>query len=212
MDDFFANRIDTYDTYILENVPGCQEGYRLMAQALPADAKTLLDLGCGTGLELKEIFALHPDAQVTGIDLSSVMLQRLREKYPDSALTLIHGSYFEHSLGQDAFDAAVSFETMHHFTPEAKLGLYRRIHDALRPSGIYVECDYMVESDEEEAYFAAENRRIRLEQGIAPDAVYHYDTPLTVAHQVELLLSASFVTVRKVWREQNTTLLIAKKP
>ena len=39
------------------------------------------------------------------------------------------------------------------------------------------------------------------EQGIHDDGFYHYDTPLTVAHETEALLSAGFssVAVLKSW-------------
>ena len=39
----------------------------------------VLDLGCGTGLELDEIFRYFPDLAVTGIDLTREMLQQLKK-------------------------------------------------------------------------------------------------------------------------------------
>ena len=65
---------------------------------LPADNGTcVLDLGCGTGLELEEYFRLNPDASVTGIDLSDAMLNALSSKFPNRKLSLIQGSYFRSS-------------------------------------------------------------------------------------------------------------------
>ena len=42
---------------------------------------------------------------------------------------------------------------------------------------------------------------MKAEQGIADDAFYHYDTPLTVKHETEVLLQAGFssVEVLKNW-------------
>jgi len=37
--------------------------------------------------------------------------------------------------------------------------------------------------------------RLRKEQGITDDGFYHYDTPLTVAHETEALLEAGFSRV-----------------
>ena len=99
----------------------------------------LADLGCGTGLELDEIFRLHPDIRVTGIDLAPGMLARLREKHPERKLTLTMGDYLTVPLAPCAFDVAVAFETLHHFPPETKLGLFRRIFAALRPGGMLLE-------------------------------------------------------------------------
>lgn len=41
-------------------------------------------------------------------------------------------------------DVAISFQTMHHFSHAEKIGLYAKVHKALKPEGIYIECDYMV--------------------------------------------------------------------
>ena len=150
MDDFFTARVEGYDAHMLESVEGCREGYLLMARLLPDDTKTLLDLGCGTGLELDAIFERLPDLCVTGVDMTRAMLDKLREKHPDKALTLICGSYLDRDFGAGAFDAAVSFETLHHLSGEQKLSLYRAVYASLRAGGAYIEADYMVLTQREE--------------------------------------------------------------
>ena len=211
MDDFFEARVLGYDAHMLENVPGCAEGYEKMAELLPESTKALLDLGCGTGLELERIFTRFPDLAVTGIDLTKAMLEMLESKFGGKDLRLIHGSYFDVDFGKKQYDAAVSFETMHHFTQEKKQGLYTRLCEALKPGGIYIECDYMVLTDEEEDHWFAENSQIRRELGIPEDEFYHYDTPLTVAHQIDALQESGFSEVRMVWRKENTTIITAQK-
>ena len=149
MEAFFQKRVEEYDSHMLTEVVGCREGYCKMAQLLPAQTRTLLDLGCGTGLELDEIFKRFPALRVTGIDLTQAMLDKLRQKHPEKQLTLICGDYFKLDFGAEAFDAAVSFQTMHHFKKQVKLALYKKINEALTPDGTYIECDYMVESQKE---------------------------------------------------------------
>ena len=146
MSAFFAARVEGYDEHMLNDVVGCREGYARLAQALPADARDVLDLGCGTGLELDALFARFPDLRVTGIDMTEEMLRALREKHPDKALRLIRGDYFACDFGRGAFDAVVSFESLHHFPRAQKLGLYRRVFAALRPGGAFCNGDYMVET------------------------------------------------------------------
>lgn len=211
MDAFFEARITGYDAHMLNDVPGCREGYARMAALLPHGIETLLDLGCGTGLELDAIFPLHPSLRVTGIDLTRAMLDKLREKHTGKQLELIHGSYFSVPFGSERFDAAVSFETMHHFTPEAKLSLYTRLQAALKPGGCYIECDYMVLDQVESDRYFAENRRLRAQMGIADGAFYHYDTPCTVETQLRLLREAGFRSVELVWHAENTNMLMAIK-
>ena len=160
MDEFFAARVDGYDEHMLNEVEGCREAYGKMAELLPANTKNLLDLGCGTGLELEGIFKRFPDVSVTGIDLAKAMLDKLSEKYQSKNITLINGDYFSTDLGQECFDTAISFQTMHHFSHEMKIGLYKKIRNSLKSGGVYIECDYMAETQDEEEHWYAENARI----------------------------------------------------
>ena len=211
MSDFFTARTDMYDEHMLTEVEGCKEGYAKMASLVPDDVQTLLDLGCGTGLELEAIFGRIPRLKVTGIDLTASMLQKLREKFPDKDIKLICGDYFQVEFGENAFDCAVSFQTMHHFAKDKKLTLYKKIWESLKTSGVYIECDYMVLTQAEEDHWFSENDRLRREQGIVGDEFYHYDTPCTVDNQTELLKKAGFSSVEQVFRMENTTMLLAKK-
>lgn len=211
MADFFEARVDGYDRHMLSNVEGCKEGYVKMASLVPGGTKKLLDLGCGTGLELDEIFKVLPEIEVTGIDLTKAMLDKLVQKHPDKKLNLICGNYFEADFGVNSFDCAVSFQTMHHFGHEKKTSLYRKICDALIPDGVYIECDYMVETQAEEEHWLSENRRIRKEQGIPEGEFYHYDTPCAIDNQIAMLKKAGFAAAKKVFRIENTTIIVARK-
>ena len=204
MSAFFAARVEGYDEHMLTDVVGCREGYARLAQALPADARDVLDLGCGTGLELDALFARFPDLRVTGIDMTEEMLCALREKHPHKALRLIRGDF-----GREAFDAVISFESLHHFPRAQKLGLYRRIFAALRPGGAFYNGDYMVETEEEEEALAREAARLRAEARVPEGVFVHLDTPLAIAAEEALLRQAGFSNVERLLREGNTTLLRA---
>lgn len=91
MDAFFTRRLSGYEAHMLAHWAA---DYENLAAAVPADAQRILDLGCGTGLELDAIFRRFPQMRVTGVDLSPAMLERLREKHGGRALELICGSYF----------------------------------------------------------------------------------------------------------------------
>lgn len=211
MKEFFTARVDEYDAHMLLEVEGCKEAYQQIARLVPSACRRLLDLGCGTGLELDEIYRTRPDVEVTGIDMTQAMLDRLREKHPARSLNLICASYFDVDFGEDRYDCAVSVQTMHHFSHEAKSGLYKRVFSALRRGGVYIECDYMVEEQEEEDFYYAENARMRKEMKIPEGAFYHYDTPCTIRNQTRLLEDAGFYSVENVFRIENTTILVASK-
>ena len=52
---------------------------------------------------------------------------------------------------------------------------------------------------------------LKAAQGISDDAFYHYDTPLTVAHETEALLEAGFASVEVLAQWGNTYCLRAQK-
>ena len=209
MSGFFDRRVDSYE----DHMRPWRAYYRWLGELIPAQAETLLDLGCGTGLDLDEIFRLHPDIRVTGIDLAPGMLARLREKHPERKLTLTVGDYLTVPLAPCAFDVAVAFETLHHFPPETKLGLFRRIFAALRPGGMLLEGDYIAESDEMETYLFQELARRRARQHVPEGTFVHFDTPLTLAHELSLLRQAGFTAEVLGYRgEDNTPMIRAIKP
>ncbi len=210
MDDFFAARINGYDEHMKSNIEGASGFYAYTASLLPASAGSrVLDLGCGTGLELEEYFSLNPDAQVTGIDLSDVMLDALKAKFPEKALTLIRASYFDAPFGENRFDAAVSVESLHHFSADMKASLYGKLHAALKQGGAFVLTDYFAESEELEEEYFRNLADLKKEQGLSDDTFYHYDTPLLVDHEMDILRSAGFRDVRimKQWGESTYTVL-----
>ena len=213
MDDFFAARIDGYDEHMKTNIEGASGFYAATAALLPREAGSrVLDFGCGTGLELEAYFAVNPDAEVTGIDLSEVMLNALKAKFPEKKLRLIRGSYFETPLGERLYDAAVSVESLHHFPAEMKLSLYRRLYAALKDGGSFILTDYFAESEELEKEYFRNLETLKKEQGLSDGEFYHYDTPLLVGHEVELLRRAGFCDVRILnrWGESTYTVLSAK--
>ena len=211
MRDFFEARLDGYDQHMMTNIASATEFYPFTARALPtAENCHILDLGCGTGLELVYYLAENPSARITGIDLSQGMLDALREKFRDKNINLICGSYFDVPFGDSCFDAAVSVESVHHFTKEAKIPLYAKLCRALKPGGYFILTDYFSLTDAEEQAFFAEYARLKAEQGILDEEFYHFDTPLTVQHETEALLEAGFSAV-EVLRSWGPTYAIKAK-
>ena len=196
MSDFFESRLDGYDEHMMTCIESADEFYPFTARALPTQKNCrVLDLGCGTGLELGEYYLLNPSAKVIGIDLSQGMLAELKRKFSDKDITLICGSYFDAPLGENVFDAAVSVESLHHFTKEEKVRLYSKLRTSLKDKGYFVLTDYFSLSDEEERLHRDNLTLLKSEQGITDNDFYHYDTPLTVNHEIEALTEAGFSSV-----------------
>lgn len=196
MNEFFNKRLDGYDEHMMTTIESSDVFYPFTADCLPKgnSAKTL-DLGCGTGLELEHYFRLNPSAKITGIDLTESMLNALKNKFPEKELTLICGSYFDVPFDENAFDAAVSVESLHHFTKDEKIPLYTKLCKSLKDNGYFILTDYFALTNEDEKAFRNELLRLKKEQGIDDNEFYHYDTPLTVEHETEALHQAGFSPV-----------------
>lgn len=212
MAEFFEARLDMYDEHMLNDLEGADGFYPFTAECLPKESGvSVLDLGCGTGLELEAYFKLNTTAKITGIDLSEGMLSALKEKFTDKEITLIRGSYFDVPLDENKFDAAVSVESLHHFTKEEKIPLYKKLHSSLKEDGYFILTDYFAPDEEYETFYQNELIRLKNEQGIADNEFYHYDTPLTVQHETEALLEAGFRTVKVLNSWENTYTIRAEK-
>ena len=188
---FFDARTEQYEAYM---APWTAQ-YQWMARELPSGTRRLLDLGCGTGLELDCIFRRLPDLEVTGVDLAGGMLDLLRRKHRDKALTLVQADYFAWEPESGLFDAVVAFETLHHVSAAQKATLFAKIHRWLRPGGVFLECDYVASTPEMEAMVFAECARRRARDGVPENVFVHFDTPLTLEHELEALRAGGFATV-----------------
>ncbi|MCB2360829.1 class I SAM-dependent methyltransferase [Clostridium estertheticum] len=213
MSSFFNNRADGYEEHMMNNVDGADKYYIETAKLIPKiNGLKVLDLGCGTGLELDEIFKKNPTVMVTGVDLAKDMMEKIKLKHSDklNQLNLIVDSYFSYDMGESVFDVALSVETLHHFNHEEKTKLYTKIFKSLKQNGFYVETDYTAPNQDYEDFHFNENKRVRSELGIT-DGFYHYDTPCTVENQIQMLNNVGFKSVEKMWQHENTTILLAMK-
>lgn len=208
MADFFANRIGEYNSVHLKN---WGEEYAHIADFFDDDLKTLLDIGCGTGLELQSIYKRFPEVKVTGIDLSETMLNRLRESYGDKNIELINADYFEYPFKRNKFDAAMSFETLHHFKYDKKQLIYNKLYQTIKVGGYYIECDYIACCDEEEALCLEGAEYRRKQSNIPEDMIIHIDIPLTLEHQFELMKNAGFRAVEVLYQNCGTVIIRAEK-
>ena len=197
MSAFFDVRAEGYNEHMLVNVG--EEMYMEEAAAFPEtnEAVRLLDLGCGTGIELSYLFRRMPNVRVTCVDLSGEMLRQLAQSFPEQKgqIELVKASYLDWEYPLEQFDWVLSSQTMHHFERGCKVGIYRNILKSLRPSGCYVEADFMVDAAAMAGYW---ERYERLKTEASLDDLrgkYHVDIPFTVEIQEELLRQAGFSRV-----------------
>ncbi|MEZ4734543.1 MAG: class I SAM-dependent methyltransferase [Caldilineaceae bacterium] len=203
---FFDVRAAGYDDHMRNNVftdTTFSRFYGAIAAQIPetTEALQILDLGCGTGLEIELLLQRAPHALLTAVDLSAGMLALLAERYQAqrNQITLVADSYLTMPLGTQRYDYIISAMTIHHLLHEPKRQLYAKIYAALKPGGKYIEGD-AVTTPAREAAFLAEYTR-QLEQAPpAGDGAYHIDVPFSIETQRGLSLSVGFRTFDLLWQ------------
>ncbi|MBP5328435.1 MAG: class I SAM-dependent methyltransferase [Spirochaetaceae bacterium] len=176
----------------------------LLAESLDKYAKKILDLGGGTGLELIHLFELFPQAQVTVIDITENMLEKLKTRDFAGRVTTICGDFFEVPFGKD-FDAVITTSAFHHFKKDEKTRLFKKILGCLKDGGQFINCDLIALTAEEEAA-----QLVDLENNIGYSK--HVDIPLTIENEIDALEKAGFKQITSGnGGKENYGLFIARK-
>lgn len=207
MSDFFTKRLYDYE----EHMSVWQESYQIFSEMLSPECQNILDLGCGTGLELDRIWEKNPNTRVTGVDLCESMLDKLRKKHGDKPLTIVCQDYFQYDFGCGKWDAVISFESLHHFLPAPKKELYRKICRSLKENGVFLLGDYIACCDEEEELLRGVYLEKRKHSAIPDDRFVHFDIPLTLEHEKNLLQNAGFAIEKVMDNPDGATIIMARK-
>lgn len=182
---FFNEKIDTYDD--VHNM--FMNTKNEIGNNLDKDSKRILDLGGGTGLELIHIFELFPNIQVTVIDITENMLEKLKERDFSKNVTTICGDFFEVEFDRD-YDAVISTSALHHFKYQEKKELYKKIFNCLKNNGQFINSDLIAPTEE-----------IQNEQLDKLDNKYddykHIDIPITIENEIKLLNEVGFKDITK---------------
>lgn len=191
MSAFFTKRLSGYEAHMSV----WSDAYRQFPSFLPENCHHILDLGCGTGLELDEIYHAFPSISVTGVDLCKDMLDRCILKHSNRNFKPIQADYLTYDMGTDCWDAVISFESLHHFLPAQKQNLYKKVRRSLKEKAPFIYVDYFACCEEEEELLRSTYFEKRLRFGIPDAQPIHFDIPLTIEHEKKLLLQAGFTNI-----------------
>lgn len=134
--------VDAYDEAIRRFIPG----YEAMLDAAAAEIarvapEHVLDLGGGTGALAEAIILAAPGATVELLDVDPDMLAVARERLGGfGRRTRFREASFDDPL-PDADAVAASLALHHVPTMDQKRRLFARIHECLRPGGVFVNAD-----------------------------------------------------------------------
>jgi SAM-dependent methyltransferase len=114
LEDASGSGTDRYDDFLLSLVP--------------ANARTVLDVGCGVGRLCRAI--ARPDRQIIGIDLSPGMIRRAGAGSIPASVSLVCGDFMTAAFHHE-FDCVISSAAMHHMPVDA----FDRLRALVRPAG-----------------------------------------------------------------------------
>ena len=119
---------DDYDIFARQRQRAARD---LLAGIAALDARSISDLGCGSGLSTHLLCERWPTAAVTGIDSSPAMLQRARERCPQAHFVAADIASYRFPEAPDLIFANASL----HWLGEHRQRLPRLLGE-LRPGGV----------------------------------------------------------------------------
>lgn len=210
----FSRDARGYDDLRRRLIP-CFEDYygtalKLIQDWQPASDIEVLDVGAGTGLFSAMVRAQCPGCSLCLLDGSVAMLAQARARFSTDERVEYRVADMTNADLAGPWDLVISALAIHHLPDDMKLNLYRRIHEALQPGGLFVNAEQVAGptpvADERYA-------RIWLEQirqlGVSEQEVEKarqrmaYDQCAPVASQLQWLQEAGFSDVDcsfKAWR------------
>lgn len=209
MDQYFDSRVDVYDE--IHQQTGISWGKQIrdiVSKYISSQKCKILDLGCGTGLELEEILKKTPESEIVCIDLSKEMLKKLEIKYRNYNIKTINQNFFDVELGNDEYDYVISVMALHHFFEKEKILLYKRIFSSLKATGLFINSDYIIDDSNYELERFEQLKKIRKEY---PGQLFHFDIPFTEERERKVIFESGFSTIDKVYENKKTKILINKK-
>ena len=211
--------VDAYDDIIRRFIPGYEAMLDAAARAVAVESPGLvLDLGAGTGALSEAVLSHKGVGDVELIDVDAEMLDQARTR-----LERFEGrARFREQSFLDPLPpcAAVAASLALHHVPEIadKRALYRRIHAALRPKGVFVNADAVMPSDPtvreaEYAFWAAH----MVSRGISEERAYQHfkewaeeDTYFPIEQELAAMTAAGF-RAEIAWNQGPMAVLVGRK-
>src|ERR1700748_2586392 len=139
----FGNVSKKYDSQRKYLIPCYEDFYKTSLPLIKsvANAKTVLDIGAGTGLFSQFVHQQNPKLHYTLADISDPMLSVARSRFSG----LNNFDFIELDIGNDKipgkYDIIISGLAIHHLSDADKQKLYKNIHEALNEGGLFINAD-----------------------------------------------------------------------
>lgn len=128
--------------YLAREIPHRQIAEEMLLAALPEQVERCIDLGTGDGRLLALVRTRYPDAEAIGLDSSSAMLDRAKERFDGDPKAELRDHDLRASLPDArAAEVVVSGLAIHHLEDLRKQELFDEVHSLLAPGGVFANLD-----------------------------------------------------------------------
>jgi len=139
----FGNISKKYDEQRKHLIPCFDDFYNACLPFIKsvANAKTVLDIGAGTGLFSQILYQNHPQLKFTLADISAPMLSVAKKRFEG----LNNFGFIELDFSTDKipgkYDIIISGLAIHHLEDADKQKVYTNIYNALNEGGVFINAD-----------------------------------------------------------------------
>jgi tRNA (cmo5U34)-methyltransferase len=182
------------------------EGEEVLRSILPAEPRSVLDLGCGDGRLAALVLESCPTIdRVVAVDLSPPMLARARERFDGDQRVDIRSFDLGDSIEPlGSFDVIVSGFAIHHLLDDRKRSLFAEVATQLHPGGLFANLEVVASSSPElHASFL---------EAIGRPTDDPEDHLADVGLQAQWMRQAGLAGVHCRWRWRGFALLVGQSP
>ena len=215
--------LDDYDSGIRQIIPHYDLMQDVIISMISSDARTILELGSGTGELTIKLLNRNPSIQALCIDYSSRMIDYMKTKVENagnrnrvqwilndfSDLDRLDHPY----LKEESLDACISMLAVHHLEARKRMNLIRHVYSMLKPGGHFWIADVLIpKSREMEVYYLGAREKWLMQQNLTQEtlaaqmidreasALQNHDMPDSIHLQLEMFESAGFRSVDILWK------------
>ncbi len=159
-EEYWNKRAATYDKQVMGEYADANEQTVSRSLVYLKNTDEMLEIACGTGVMTLGI--VDHVSHLTAIDISSGMLDRLREKAQGGYTNLMikHTDIFDHEFDDKRFDAIAAYNVLLYM--ENIDEVLSRVRSLLRPGGMFLSASDCVGGLDNED---AKEKRRRVEKG-----------------------------------------------
>ncbi|MGB9979051.1 class I SAM-dependent methyltransferase [Methanobacterium sp.] len=208
----FEEESAEFDEIIRKLIPHYKDMINALISSIPFEHDApvkVLDLGCGTGTVTKTLKEEFKKADVTCLDLAENMIEMAKIKLKDyNDIEYVIGDFYDYNF-TEKYDVIVSSLALHHLaTDEDKKGFYKKIYEALRHGGIFLNADAVLGSSKYLQDLYTSTWKKFMNQSISMEeiekkwipAAEEEDHPAKLIDHIDWLRDTGFKDVDVIWK------------